>query len=78
MGHVALYGDPGTRALVDGVSKGNCPLADVPVEPGKHDIRFVFDVTNDATGTTVNVKANEHVKLRADFTGATPTVRTLH
>jgi serine/threonine-protein kinase len=73
--HLALYGDPGTRAIVDGVAKGNCPVADVSVEPGDHDVRFVFDVTGDTTGTRVTVKANERVKLRADFTGATPTVR---
>ncbi len=77
-GHLALFGDPGTHALVDGVAKGNCPLADVAVEPGDHDVRFVFDMTGDETHTSVNVKANAHVKLRADFTGATPTVRVQH
>jgi hypothetical protein len=77
-GHLALFGDPGTHALVDGVAKGNCPLADVAVEPGDHDVRFVFDMTGDETHTRVNVKANQHVKLRADFTGATPTVRVQH
>jgi len=73
--HLALYGDPGTRVLVDGAARGNCPIADLAVEPGDHDVRFVFDVTGDTTGTRVSVKPNQHVKLRADFTGATPTVR---
>ncbi len=78
LGHVALYGDPGTRALVDGVAKGTCPVTDVTVEPGEHDIRFVFDATGESSGTRVNVKPGEHIKLRADFTGATPTVRVQH
>ncbi len=75
MGHLALYGDPGTRAIVDDSPRGKCPIADLAIEPGEHRVRFVFDVTGDETHTTVSVKANEHVKLRADFTGATPTVR---
>jgi serine/threonine protein kinase len=75
MGHIALFGDPGTRAIVDGTAKGNCPVTDVTVEPGEHEVRFVFDATGESSGTRVNVKPGEHVKLRADFTGATPTVR---
>jgi serine/threonine-protein kinase len=78
MGHLALYGDPGTRVLVDGVSRGSCPLADVTVEPGEHRVDFVFAATGESSGTRVSVKASEHVKLRADFTGATPTVRVQH
>jgi serine/threonine-protein kinase len=74
-GHLALFGDPGTRALVDNVTKGTCPVSDVAVEPGEHDVRFVFDATGDSTGTRVKVKANDRVKVVADFTGATPTVR---
>jgi serine/threonine protein kinase len=74
-GHLALYGDPGTRALVDGASKGRCPLPDVTVEPGPHDVRFVFDATGESSGTRLTVNPGEHVKIRADFTGATPTVR---
>jgi len=73
-GHLALYGDPGTRAIVDGVSKGKCPLV-IPVEPGEHDVRFVFDPTGDSSGTHVTVKADARVKVVSDFTGATPTVR---
>jgi serine/threonine-protein kinase len=73
--HLALFGDPGTRVFVDGVSKGSCPLNDVTVEPGDHEVKFVFDATGDSPRTTVSVKANQHVKIVADFTGATPTVR---
>ena len=73
-GHLALYGDPGTRAVVDGVSKGKCPLT-IPIEPGEHEVRFVFDPTGDASGTRLTVKSGERVKVVADFTGATPTVR---
>ncbi len=74
-GHLALFGDPGTRAWVDGTAKGACPIADLTVEPGDHDVRFVFDATGESSGTRVNVKAGQHLRLRADFTGATPTVR---
>jgi hypothetical protein len=77
-GHLALFGDPGTRALIDGVAKGSCPIADVAVEPGEHDVKFVFDATGDSTRTSVHVKSNQHVKVVADFTGATPSVRVQH
>jgi hypothetical protein len=74
-GHLALFGEPGTRVAVDGVGKGNCPVADVSVEPGDHAVSFTFDATGESSGTHVTVKSGERVKLRADFTGATPTVR---
>ncbi len=72
--HLSLFGDPGTRALVDGVSKGACPR-EIAVEPGEHDVRFVFDATGDSSGTKIKVKSGDRVKVVADFTGATPTVR---
>ena len=77
-GHLALFGDPGTRAIVDGTPRGGCPIADLTVEPGDHEVRFVFDMTGDSSGTRVSVKPGQHLRLRADFTGATPTVRVQH
>ncbi|HEX4517868.1 MAG TPA: serine/threonine-protein kinase [Polyangiaceae bacterium] len=74
-GHLALFGDPGTRASVDGVPRGSCPINDVAVEPGERSVTFSFDATGESSGTHVTVKPGEHVKLRADFTGATATVR---
>jgi hypothetical protein len=74
MGHLGLFGDPGTRVSVDGVAKGNCPI-DVAVEPGDHEVRFTFDATNESVVTSAKVKSSERIKLRADFTGATPSVR---
>ncbi|HSQ64226.1 MAG TPA: hypothetical protein VLM85_13460, partial [Polyangiaceae bacterium] len=73
--HLALFGDPGTRAIVDGTPRGACPIPDLTVEPGDHEVRFVFDMTGDSSGTRVTVKPGQHLRLRADFTGATPTVR---
>ncbi len=72
--HLALYGDPGTRAVVDGVPRGTCPISDLSVEPGSHDVRFVFDATGESNGKHVTLRPGDHVRVRADFTGATPTV----
>jgi hypothetical protein len=78
LAHLALFGDPGTRVFIDGTPRGACPISDVAVEPGDHDVRFVFAPTNESSGTRVSPKPSEHLKLRADFTGATPTVRVQH
>lgn len=71
---VSFLGDPGTRVSVDGASKGACPVR-VNLEPGQHDVRFQFDPTGESRGERLSVKANEKITVRADFTGATPTVR---
>jgi hypothetical protein len=47
----------------------------VNLEPGQHDVRFQFDPTGESRGERFSVKANERVTVRAEFTGATPTVR---
>lgn len=71
---VAFLGDPGTRVSIDGASRGPCPVR-VSLEPGQHDVRFQFDPTGESRGERLSVKANEKVTVRAEFTGATPTVR---
>ncbi len=71
---VLLSGDPGTRVSVDGASRGSTPVK-VSLDPGQHDVRFQFDPTGESRGERFSVKANEHVTVRAEFTGATPTVR---
>jgi serine/threonine-protein kinase len=71
---VSFLGDPGTRVSVDGASRGSCPVR-VSLEPGQHDVRFQFDPTGESRGERFSVKANEKVTVRAEFTGATPTVR---
>ena len=71
---VAFLGDPGTRVSIDGASRGACPVR-VTLEPGPHDVRFQFDPTGESRGERLSVKANERITVRADFTGATPTVR---
>ena len=71
---LSLYGDPGTRVSVDGQSKGSCPTR-VTVEPGQHEVRFNFEPTGESRGERITVRAGESVTMRADFTGATPTVR---
>ncbi len=71
---VTFLGDPGTRVSIDGATKGACPVR-VALEPGPHDVRFVFDPTGESRGERLTIKAGERVTVRADFTGATPTVR---
>lgn len=71
---VSFLGDPGTRVSVDGTSRGSTPVR-VSLEPGQHDVRFQFDPTGESRGERFSVKANEKVTVRAEFTGASPTVR---
>ena len=71
---VSLLGDPGTRVSIDGTSRGACPVR-VNLEPGQHEVRFQFDPTGESRGERFSVKAGERVTVRAEFTGATPTVR---
>jgi serine/threonine protein kinase len=71
---VAFLGDPGTRVSIDGTMRGACPVR-VNLEPGQHDVRFTFDPTGESRGERISVKAGEKITVRAEFTGATPTVR---
>ena len=71
---VSFYGDPGTRVSIDGASRGATPVK-VSLEPGQHDVRFQFDPTGESRGERFSVRPGEAVQVRADFTGATPTVR---
>jgi hypothetical protein len=71
----SLFGDPGTRVSIDGVQRGSVPLQDLAVEPGDHDIRFTFDAIGESSGKRVAVRAGERVCVRADFTGASPSVQ---
>jgi serine/threonine-protein kinase len=70
---LVLLGD-GTVVSVDGASRGAAP-AKAAVEPGSHVVSFAFPATGESKGMTVTVKAADRVTLRADFTGATPTIR---
>jgi hypothetical protein len=60
---------------VDGVSRGTCPVRDLPLDPGTHEVRFTFDPTGESRGERIEIKPGERVTLRADFTGAIPTIR---
>lgn len=70
---VTLLGDPGTRVLIDGAARGTCPKS-VALDPGSHDVRFVFEPTGESRGQPLLVKAGEKITVRADFTRATPTI----
>ena len=71
---VAFLGDPGTRVSIDGTMRGACPVR-VSLEPGQHDVRFTFEPTGESRGERISVKPGEKITVRAEFTGATPTVR---
>ncbi len=73
---VSFLGDPGTRVSVDGASRGSTPVK-VSLDPGQHDVRFLFDPTGESRGERFSVKPGERVQVRAEFTGATPTVRII-
>jgi hypothetical protein len=73
--HVALFGDEGTTVAIDGVNRGACPVRDVSLEPGPHDVRFTFAPTGESRGERIVISSGERVTLRADFVGATPSVR---
>jgi serine/threonine-protein kinase len=72
---VSLFGDPGTRVAIDGVARGACPLRDVTLDPGPHDVRFTFDPTGESNGERVVLKPGERVTMRADFASTNPGIR---
>jgi hypothetical protein len=71
---VTFLGEPGTRVAVDGVARGPCPVR-ISLDPGQHDARFSFDPTSESLSEGFRVKAGEKMTVRAEFTGARPTVR---
>jgi serine/threonine-protein kinase len=72
---LTLIADPGTRVAIDGTARGLCPVRDLALEPGVHDVRFTFDPTSESSGERVTLRAGERLTVRADFSSATPTVR---
>jgi serine/threonine-protein kinase len=70
---LTLLGD-GTFIAVDGVTRGPSPVK-VTVDPGPHSVVFTFPATGESKGMSLSVKGGEKATLRADFTGATPTIR---
>ncbi len=73
--HLALFGDPGTLVSVDGRARGGVPVGDLALDPGTHDVLFTFEATGERRGDRITLSAGEKVRLRADFTGAVPTIR---
>jgi hypothetical protein len=72
---LVLLGE-GTVVTVDGISRGPAP-AKVAVEPGAHAVLFSFPATGEYKGESITLGSGDHTTLRADFTGATPTIRLL-
>ena len=70
---LVLLGD-GTAVSVDGVARGAAPVR-LAVESGNHTVLFAFPATGESKGASVALKPGDRATLRADFTGATPTVR---
>ena len=71
---VTFLGEPGTKVSIDGSSRGPCPVR-VMLSEGPHEIRFTFEPTGESRGERLTVKSGDHVTVRAEFTGATPTVK---
>jgi hypothetical protein len=67
----------GTIVSVDGVSRGACP-ARVALDPGPHSILFSFPATGESRGESLTLRAGDRMTLRADFTGAAPTISVKH
>jgi eukaryotic-like serine/threonine-protein kinase len=68
-----LLGD-GTRVTVDGVARGSCP-ARLALEPGSHTVLFSFPPTGESKGESVTLRVGDRATMRADFTGAAPSIR---
>jgi serine/threonine protein kinase len=71
---VAFLGEPGTRVSLDGAPMHACPWRTV-VGEGPHEVRFMFDPTGESRGERFSVKNGDRMTVRAEFTGATPTVK---
>jgi serine/threonine protein kinase len=70
---LVLLGD-GTLVSVDGVARGTCP-ARLALEPGSHTVLFSFPPTGESKGESVTLRVGERATMRADFTGAAPSIR---
>jgi serine/threonine-protein kinase len=73
---VSLLGDPGTRVWVDGIARGACPSR-VTLDQGSHEVRFTFEPTGESLVERFTAKAGDHLTVRAQFTGATPSVKVM-
>jgi serine/threonine protein kinase len=70
---LVLLGD-GTFVSVDGVSRGACPVR-VSVDTGAHAVLFSFPPTGESKSTSLTLRPGDRTTLRADFTGAKPSIR---
>ncbi len=76
--HISLFGDPGTHVSIDGTPRGSCPLRDLSIASGAHEVRFSFDPTGESRSEQIKLASGGHATLRADFTGPTPVVHVEH
>jgi hypothetical protein len=64
----------GTTVRIDGAARGSCPLR-LSVAAGTHSVEFTFPATGESQVETLALRPDDRVALRADFTGARPTIR---
>ena len=67
-GYVNLFTRPWTTVYVDGKSVGNTPLARLKLPAGKVEIRFVNEPKRIDVTKTVDVKPDEIVRKRFEWT----------
>ncbi len=71
---LALYGDVGTKVRVDSGAWASCPVKELAIDPGEHDVRFFFEATGESAGKRVTLREGDHATIRADFMSAEPSI----
>jgi eukaryotic-like serine/threonine-protein kinase len=69
---VNLTAEPPALVKVDGASVGRTPLLGLSLPPGRHVLSFSNESLGEKLETRIELDADEHQRVHADFTSATP------
>jgi serine/threonine protein kinase len=76
MGYLTIVSEPpGVLATVDAKRPRPCPFQ-ILIPQGTHQVVFDYALTGDKPSSLVTLGNNQHVTMRADFTGATPQIHS--